>query len=335
MEIYFKNKKYIELIIDRLAKQLTQFGFHEQFRPVRKIGKGGFATVYEVKRALDGKTFAVKAFSKATAFSSPSSKATIENEISILKLCNQENLLNLYEVFESHNSLYLVMENYEGGDLVSLIRRRNAIFSEQEIKGFMLDLLKGLRALDEGNIMHRDIKPENIMIRVKGEKKELVIGDFGLASKTDIPKYLLERCGTPGYVAPEIANFKTGDRVTSKCDMFSLGVLFHILLCRTHLFNGSNCDEVYIKNKTLAFDLFSARYDAIDALAMDLLRKMLEKDPTERISASDAMDSKYFWNCNDYNKTNGTPLTVGSPMKDICDEMVDETTTISKRLNFV
>jgi len=50
---------------------------------------------------MDGKTFAVKAFSKANAFSTPSNRATIENEINILKMLNHENLLNLYEVFES------------------------------------------------------------------------------------------------------------------------------------------------------------------------------------------------------------------------------------------
>lgn len=58
---------------------MTQIGFHEQFRPMRKLGKGGFATVYEVKRNLDGKTFAVKAFSKSSAFANPSSKATLQN----------------------------------------------------------------------------------------------------------------------------------------------------------------------------------------------------------------------------------------------------------------
>ena len=97
---------------------------------MRKLGKGGFATVYEVKRILDSREFAVKAFSKAHAFSTPIDKATLENEIGILKEVHQKNLLSLYEIYESDNSLYLVMEKYEGGDLVSLIQKTNAVFAK-------------------------------------------------------------------------------------------------------------------------------------------------------------------------------------------------------------
>ncbi len=79
----------------------------------------------------------------------------------------------------------------------------------------------------------------------------MVIADFGLASRTNIPKYLLERCGTPGYVAPEVANFKAGGQLTPKCDVFSLGVIFHIFLCKRHLFDGTDADAVYRKNKNL------------------------------------------------------------------------------------
>lgn len=143
----------------------------------------------------------------------------------------------------------------------------------------MRDLFKGLDELDKRGIMHRDIKPENIMIRKNGFARELVIGDFGLASYTHLDKYLLEKCGTPGYVAPEIANFKPGDKLTSKCDIFSLGVIFYIFLCRSHLFNGASCEEVYRKNKSLDFDLSDPKYDTIDSYAMDLLKRMLVRDP--------------------------------------------------------
>lgn len=57
--------------------------------------------------------------------------------------------------------------------------------------------------------MHRDIKPENIMLRGKTGLNP-VIADFGLASDTDAEDYLFYRCGTPGYVAPEVINCKKG-----------------------------------------------------------------------------------------------------------------------------
>lgn len=72
--------------------------------------------------------------------------------------------------------------------------------------------------------------------------RQLVIVDFGLAEYVHLNKYLLEKCGTPGYVAPEVAHFKHGDRLTTKCDVFSLGVIFHLLTCRSHLFEGSSSD---------------------------------------------------------------------------------------------
>lgn len=81
------------------------------------------------------------------------------------------------------------------------------------------------------------------MIRnLDNNKKELVIVDFGLASHTEIENYILGSCGTPGYVAPEVIYYKVGNRLSTKCDLFSLGVIFHIFLCRSHIFNGSTSD---------------------------------------------------------------------------------------------
>lgn len=69
----------------------------------------------------------------------------------------------------------------------------------------MKGLLEGLAHMHENRIMHRDLKPENIMFRDENSMEPVIV-DFGLATNADIPKYLFYRCGTPGYVAPEIVS---------------------------------------------------------------------------------------------------------------------------------
>ncbi len=96
----------------------------------------------------------------------------------------------------------------------------------------MRGLLEGIKYLHDKGIMHRDLKLENIMVR-DGDNEDVkpVIVDFGLAEYTSETKYLYTRCGTPGYVAPEVLSIKTGENktYTTACDMFSLGIIFHIL----------------------------------------------------------------------------------------------------------
>ena len=84
------------------------------------------------------------------------------------------------------------------------------------------------------NVIHRDLKPENIIVG-----KEPIIIDFGLATVADDPKYLFVRCGTPGYVAPEIINIK--DMSTKShpiSDVFSAGCIFYYITFNRHLFMG-------------------------------------------------------------------------------------------------
>ena len=87
------------------------------------------------------------------------------------------------------------------------------------------------------------------MLRPGDSRLHPVIVDFGLATHSDLPSYLFFRCGTPGYVAPEIIALAESRHIEPQCDVFSAGVIFHILLTRKQLFEGTKYDEVYKKNR--------------------------------------------------------------------------------------
>jgi serine/threonine protein kinase len=143
-------------------------------------------------------------------------------------------------------------------------------------------------------IMHRDLKPENIMLR-SNSSCEPIIADFGLATWADESEYLFVRCGTPGYVAPEIINIR--DMKTKSdpiCDVFSVGLIFHILLMGKSIFPGKTYNDVLNQNRACDFFLEAPEYQGINRSAHHLLKAMLEKDPRKRISASDALKHPYL-----------------------------------------
>lgn len=121
-------------------------------------------------------------------------------------------------------------------------------FSDAECKHILRGLLRGIAELARKNVIHRDLKPENIIFRK--ESNEPVIVDFGLATIADEPNYLFVRCGTPGFVAPEIINIKDmSTKSTPIADVFSIGAIFYHLLFGKSLFPGRTFNEVLAQNR--------------------------------------------------------------------------------------
>jgi calcium-dependent protein kinase len=121
-----------------------------------------------------------------------------------------------------------------------------------------------------------------------------VIVDFGLATFCDIETYIYNKCGTPGFVPPEIITQKEPAHVEPLCDIFSLGALFHILLTRKQLFEGTSFQEVLHKNKHLMIKVNETVVKKTDLNALDLLKKMIEVNPADRISADEALSHPFF-----------------------------------------
>jgi serine/threonine protein kinase len=153
------------------------------------------------------------------------------NEIDIMRALDHENVIKVYEVFETEKSIYLVLELIQGKSLQEMLKKPSfrEEYSEVKIINMFRSILDALAYLAVRGVMHRDLKPDNILID-KGDKIKIV--DFGLATFIDIEDYLFKKCGTPGYIAPEVFKYDAKNPNTAydhKCDVFSAGaILFYM-----------------------------------------------------------------------------------------------------------
>jgi len=105
---------------------------------------------------------------------------------------------------------------------------------------------------------------------------DLAICDFGLATYAEEEKYLFVRCGTPGFVAPEIINIRDMNTKSDPIsDVFSAGVIFHHLLFGSSIFEGKKYNEILTQNRACEFDFTKDIYSKISTRVFDLLSKML------------------------------------------------------------
>ena len=223
----------------------------------------------------------------------------IMNEIEISAALNDPHLMKLIEVFESSSSIYVVYELLEGGDLITYLKNQEFI-SHQDIYTIVRSLLKGLLFLQMNGILHRDIKPHNIMLQRRGDigSSQLKLVDFGLATRADARRYIVNRCGTPGYMAPEVIKYEAGvsERLSYKCDVFSVGVILYFIITGRKPFAADKVGTVIRLNRDCNIDFSDPRFDELPHLR-NLIRLMLDANPITRICARDALNHPFFDAC--------------------------------------
>lgn len=134
-------------------------------------------------------------------------------------------------------------------------------------------------------VMHRDLKLDNILLKDSEDAKSVKMIDFGFARFITEESPLMEKCGTPGYIAPEIFH----EDYTEKCDIYSLGCVFHWLLSGMPLFRNRDRTRLMVSNVENNFNL-----DLIDnPHGRDLLLHMLSAQE-ERWNAKQCLDHTFF-----------------------------------------
>merc|ERR1719487_1507833 len=180
----------------------------------------------------------------------------------------------------------LVMELVTGGELFDRIVAKGS-YTEKDAAGVIMQLCDALKYMHEKKIVHRDLKPENILYSTTDEDSPIKVADFGLARVISNKEMMKTACGTPGYVAPEVLKNKGYD--SGAVDMWSTGVILYILLCGFPPFYEEELPALFEQILHARYDFPSPWWDNISKDAKDLVTKLLELDPTTRLTAAQVM----------------------------------------------
>ena len=155
----------------------------------------------------------------------------VQREISILMKVYHPNIVQLYEVIENQDQVFLVMEYVPNGDLQKLIERKGPI-PEKQACLYYFQLISGIEYIHKIGCAHRDLKPENLLL---DEDNNIKISDFGLSNNYIHSNPALNTpCGSPCFAAPEMITGKRYDPV--KVDIWSSGITLFLMLTGTYPF---------------------------------------------------------------------------------------------------
>ena len=255
----------------------------ENFEIITKLGDGAYSVVYKVKRKQDNKIYALKKVKLKELCDKEKQNAL--NEVRILASVKSNFVISYKEAFidEDDSNLCLVMEYADKGDLyqkISQFKKIGCLIEEIDIWRILIQMVKGLKALHDLNIMHRDLKSANIFLFSDGTAK---IGDLNV-SKVVNKGVGYTQTGTPYYASPEVWEDQPYD---TKSDIWSLGCVTFEMLALRPPFRAENMDKLYSKVIKGDYGKISERYsDDIKAI----IKLLLKVNPKERPSCAQILN---------------------------------------------
>ncbi|XP_075073857.1 calcium and calcium/calmodulin-dependent serine/threonine-protein kinase-like isoform X1 [Nicotiana tabacum] len=218
------------------------------------------------------------------------SETLLTNELLVMRKIVEDvsphpNVIHLYDVCEDSSGVHLILELCEGGELFDRIVARG--YNEAGAAAVVRQIAKGLEALHGASIVHRDLKPENCLFLNKDENSPLKIMDFGLSSIEDFANPVVGLFGSIDYVSPEALS---REKITTKSDIWSLGVILYILLSGyPPFFAPSNRQkQQMILNGQFSFD--EKTWKNISSSAKQLISCLLKVDPNMRPTAQEILE---------------------------------------------
>ncbi|KAL8477126.1 hypothetical protein ACS0TY_029435 [Phlomoides rotata] len=272
--------------------------FYDKYEVGEEVGRGHFGYTCRAKfkkGELRGQEVAVKVIPKAKMTTAIAIE-DVRKEVKILRaLTGHSNLIQFYDAYEDQDSVYIVMELCEGGELLDRILSRGGKYTEVDAKTVMIQILNVVAFCHLQGVVHRDLKPENFLFTTKEENSLLKAIDFGLSDFVKPDERLNDIVGSAYYVAPEVLH----RAYSTEADVWSVGVIAYILLCGSRPFWARTESGIFRAVVKAEPTYEEQPWPILSSDAKDFVKRLLNKDPRKRMTAAQALCHPWIRNTHD------------------------------------
>lgn len=261
----------------------------DNYKIEKTLGKGAYSVV-KLGSFLDDPSKVVSIKSMDKNLKNQNLKSTIVHEMHVLSKLDHPSIIKYHEWYENDDTIDAVLEYSPGESLDVILKSMEGGLTSDKLV-IMFLVAKAVAYLKHKNVVHRDLKPANIIVNWDeslelGWSVQLI--DFGFAKDDNRDKNL---CGSPKFMAPEALLKKSGH----SSDVWSLGIIFYHIISGYFPFAGDDASELF---EAISLDYLDfcpkALWEYVPFEAIDLITKMLEKNPDKRISIEEVLTHNCF-----------------------------------------
>ncbi|KAM0884191.1 hypothetical protein ACQ4PT_031141 [Festuca glaucescens] len=299
-----------------LVAKTTAAEFARRYVLGKELGRGEFGVTRRCRDAATGESLACKTIRRhrrggrgrgaqrkpaggaeaaAKAAAAAAHAADVRREVAIMRRMSSRGgaaVVRLREAREDPDgAVHLLMDLCEGGELFDRIVARGH-YSERAAAKIFRTIVDVIQLCHSNGVIHRDLKPENFLFANKSEDSPLKVIDFGLSVFFSPGDRFTEVVGSAYYMAPEVLKRSYGQEV----DVWSAGVILYILLCGVPPFWGDNDEKIAQAILRGGIDFSREPWPRVSASAKDLIRRMLDPDPTTRLTAPQVLEHPWLKN---------------------------------------
>lgn len=295
LEIYEEDLQFLKdknvLYVSR-GEDFNFNTFYSEYNISKVLGQGGFGKVYLGVHKKTKQKVAIK-ITNANGIDNAEDIDSIFTEFETVKALNHPNIVSIINFFVIKKTLqtYCIMEYLEGGELLNYLQK-SAKLEETDAREIFKQIISAIDYCHKHKIIHRDLKLENIL-KVNNDTLDVKIVDFGIAGLFSGRKSEITKAGSINYLAPEIVSRKNLS-ASPALDIWAIGCILYALL------NGSlpfvDSLEKNVMRKIIESEVEFPKNSKLSPEAVDLIKKMLNKNPEKRIRIIDIKQHPWYLN---------------------------------------